>query len=257
METWWIGETVSMPRALAFIGLAYLLNLAFVSVTGFRGRKAGSRHPLTEALEATGMAVIAAVVLLTLLHQILPGMPLDVLVGRIAVDMLPISLGVSVAHQILAPNDSRTGENESAAGDDAGEDQKHLPPLVMDVGAAFAGALFLALSIAPTEEVPMLATEVPVAYLPVVVIFSLVVTYAIVFEAGFGGRDQRRQTSGLFQRPATETVLAYVTSLLVCAIILWLYGQIDFGDEWFTAYSQIIILGLPASIGAAAGRLAV
>ena len=70
-------------------------------------------------------------------------------------------------------------------------------------------------------------------------------------------RERRRQTPGSFHRPATETVLAYVTALLTCAGLLWLYGQIDVGSNWFVAFTQVIVLGLPTAIGAAAGRLAV
>jgi putative integral membrane protein (TIGR02587 family) len=258
METWWIGETVSMPRALAFVGCAYAVNLAFVTVMGFRGRAPGAGHPLTEALEATGLAVVAAAATLALLYQIRPGSPLDVVVGRIAVDMLPISLGVSVAHLILAPRETRLGSEDGGAGGDGGApDAPRWRALVLDLGAAFAGALFFGLSIAPTEEVPMLATEVPVLYLPLVILFSLALTYGIVFEAEFGGRERRRRTPGPFQRPVTETVLAYLTSLLTCAGLLWLYGQIDAGDDWFVAFTRVVVLGLPAAIGAAAGRLAV
>ena len=254
METWWIGETVSMPRALVFVAVAYALNLAFVTATGFRGRAPGSRHPLTEALEATGLAAIVAAVTLALLNQIRPDSPLDVVVGRIAVDLLPISLGFSVAHLILAPRETRLGDDD---GDGDPDGERRLPALVLDMGAAFAGALLLCIAIAPTEEVPMLATEIPVLYLPLVILFSLGLTYAIVFEAEFKGRDRRRGTPGPFQRPATETVLAYLTALLVCAGVLVLYRQIEVGQDWFVAYAQVVVLGLPAAIGAAAGRLAI
>ncbi|MCC6790582.1 MAG: DUF2391 family protein, partial [Thermomicrobiales bacterium] len=242
METWWIGETVSMPRAIAFVAVAYVINLAFVTVTGFRGRAPGARHPVTEAIESTGLAVVAATVTLALLNQIRQDTPLDVVVGRIAVDMLPISIGISVAHLILAPRETRLGDERDATGDEA-----DIPGVVnwramaLDVGAAFAGALFLGLSIAPTEEVPMLATEIPVLYLPVLILFSLALTYAIVFEAGFGGREQRRRTKGPFQRPATETGLAYLTSLLVAAGALLLYGQIEWDDDWFASFTQVLV----------------
>ena len=259
METWWIGETVSMPRALAFVAIAYVVTLGFVTVTGFRGQRPGSRHPATEALEATGLAVVVALVTLALLHQIHTELPLDVVVGRIAVDMLPITLGISVAHLILAPRETRLGdEHGGLPGDGEAEpDSPRWQALVLDLGAAFTGALFMSLSIAPTEEVPMLATEVRPLSLALVILFSLALTYGIVFEAEFRGRERRRQTPGPFQRPATETVLAYLAALVTCAGVLGLYGQIDVGDDWFVVFSQVVVLGLPAAIGAAAGRLAV
>jgi len=256
VETWWIGQTISMPRALAFLLCAYGINLAFVTGLGFRGRKAGAFHPLTEALEATALAVIATTVTLALLHQLHPGLALDAIVGRIAVDTLPVSLGVSVAHAVLAPRETRLGGE--GGGDDAlPGGHGALKSLVLDLGASFGGALFVSMNIAPTEEIPMLATEVPHGYLPLLVVFSLGLSYAIVFEAGFGGQDRRRRSAGPFQHPLPETTLAYLVSLITCTGALLLYRQISLGDDWFVAYAQIVLLGLPAAIGAAAGRLAI
>ena len=103
----------------------------------------------------------------------------------------------------------------------------------------------------------MLATEVPTLHLPAIILFSLLLTYAIVFVAEFGGRQRRRTTPGIAQRPLSETVLSYAASLVTSALILWLFGQIDPATDWFVAYAQVVLLGLPAAIGGAAGRLAV
>lgn len=252
METWWIGQSISMPRALLFVALAYLINLAFVAFAGFRRQEAGARRPFGDALVATAVAMVATAITLMLLNQLNTSHPLDVVVGRIAVDALPVSLGVSIANHVLAPRETRT----SSEGDD-GEAQRRLSPVMLDVGAAFAGALFLSLNIAPTEEVPMLATEVPTLMIPAIILFSLLVSYAIVFAAGFGGQESRLETPGAFQHPLTETVLAYVVSLATCTLTLWLYGQIGFDTDLYVIYAQVILLGLPATIGAAAGRLAV
>ena len=103
----------------------------------------------------------------------------------------------------------------------------------------------------------MLATEVPTLLITLVILFTLLVSYAVVFAAGFGGQERRLRTPGAFQRPMTETVVAYVTSLVTCAATLWLFGHIDFGTDQYVAYAQVVLLGLPAAIGGAAGRLAV
>ncbi len=255
METWWIGETISMPYALAFLGLAYALNFGFVAFAGFRGREAGARCPFGDALEATALAVVTSAVTLALLHQLYPGQSLDVVIGRIAVDAVPVSFGVSVANHILAPRQTRTGPGEGERPVTGSEGTARA--IALDLGASFGGALFLSFNIAPTEEVPMLATEVPTLYLPVVVLFSLVLSYGIVFEAGFGGQEHRRDTEGPFQRPITETVAAYIVSLFTAGGALLLFGQIDLATDWYVAYAQVVLLGLPAAIGGAAGRLAV
>ena len=251
METWWIGETISMPKALIFLAVAYAVNLALVSYAGFRRQEPGSFNRFADALEATASAAVASAATLALLHQIQADQPLGAVVGRIAVNTLPVSFGVSVANHILAPNDEPDGEEQGEAEQDA------VRATLLDIGASFAGALFLSMTIAPTEEVPMLATEVPVLHLPAIILFSLAVTYAIVFVAEFGGRARRRMSPGIAQRPISETVLSYGTSLATCALLLWLFGQIGPEMDWSVVYAQIVLLGLPAAIGAAAGRLAV
>jgi putative integral membrane protein (TIGR02587 family) len=253
MEAWWLGQTITMSRAIAILALSYMLNLAFVLFTGFRMREAGSHRPYGDALEATALAIVAAGITLTLIHQITLDQPLNVVVGRIAVGALPVSLGVSIANHILAPGESRTGSP-----DESNEEQADVVQgIVIDLGAAFAGALFLSLNIAVTEETIMLATEVPVLLMPVIILFSLLLSYAIVFEAGFGGQSRRLTTPGPFQRPITETVAAYLVSLATCVLTLWLFDVIKPSGDWYVNFAQIVLLALPASIGAAAGRLAV
>ena len=254
MESWWIGQTISMPRALLFLLVAYLLNLGFGTYFGFHRQEPGSAHEFGDAVEATALALVAAGVTLVLLHQIQFDDPLDVIVGRLSVTAVPVSLGVSVANHILAPHASRTEPEE-------GEKESHgngaWRAALLDLGASFAGALALSLNIAPTDEIPMLTNEVPKFHLAAIVLFSLLLSYAIVFAADFGDQRRRHSTPGPFQRPITETVLAYLTSLATCAAMLWLYGQIDSSTSWSVAFAAVVILALPATVGAAAGRLAV
>lgn len=275
METWWLGMTVSPLRSLIFLGAAYALNVGFVTWAGFRRGENGSRRPFGDALEATALAAAAATVTLVLLHQIRLDHPLGTIIGTIAVNTIPISLGVAIANHLLAPDSTPTGSesggeatDEPGTGEDKGKGSGGRPPpappggpraTLIDLGAAFAGAIFLSFSIAPTQELPMLATAIPTLGLPWLILFSLALTYGIVFVAGFEGQEARRASRGLFQRPSTETIVAYLVSLATCALMLWLFGQFEsgVGTEPFVAYEEVIILGLPAAVGAAAGRLAV
>lgn len=89
------------------------------------------------------------------------------------------------------------------------------------------------------------------------VIFSLLVSYLITFEADFADQDARRQQEGIFQGPASETVFSYLLSLLIAALLLVLFKQLSLADPWHLWLSRTIVLGLPAAIGGSAGRLAV
>jgi len=123
METWWIGETIAPTRALVFLAVAYLLNLGFCTWSGFRRQGGGSHRPFADALEATALAAVAAAVTLALLHQIRPDVPVGVILGRIAVNTVPVSLGVAIANHLLAPGKSRTdpepGEGDAKADSEA------------------------------------------------------------------------------------------------------------------------------------------
>ena len=99
----------------------------------------------------------------------------------------------------------------------------------------------------------MLATGLDYIHLAFLVAFSLLLSYGIVFESGF----DRTQPEGLFQRPITETTLAYVVSLIVALLSLYLFNQIEPGDPLRSVIEQTLVLGLPMTIGGAAGRLVI
>ena len=121
--------------------------------------------------------------------------------------------------------------------------------------AAIIGAVFISLSIAPTDEVPMIAASIGPIWLLVFVAASLVISYGIVFAAGFAGQDRRQSQQGVLQLPITETVACYLVALAVATLMLWLFQR---GLEpWADAVTRVVILGLPATVGGAAGRLAI
>jgi len=52
-------------------------------------------------------------------------------------------------------------------------------------------------------------------------------------------------------------VTAYIAALLVSLAVLWLFGRIDGQSAPFEIYTKSVLLAFPASMAAAAGRLAV
>ena len=86
---------------------------------------------------------------------------------------------------------------------------------------------------------------------------SLVVSFSIVFVAGFANEELRHSQQGVLQHPMTETVACYLISLLCAAAMLWFFQRLDLGAPLADTMTNVLVLGLPASIGGAAGRLAV
>ena len=103
----------------------------------------------------------------------------------------------------------------------------------------------------------MLASSATFPSLLSVVVLSVAASYVIVFVAGFGDQPSRRGQEGLFQHPMTETVSAYLVALLSAAAMLWFFQRIEGPVLSAATFTQVLLLGLPAAVGGAAGRLAV
>jgi putative integral membrane protein (TIGR02587 family) len=103
----------------------------------------------------------------------------------------------------------------------------------------------------------MLAASTSGPWLLSLVFASLLISYAIVFAANFSNQKKRQQQEGIFQDPFSETAISYLVSLIAAASMLWFFDKITFSDPWQNWLSYTVILGLPATVGGAAGRLAV
>jgi putative integral membrane protein (TIGR02587 family) len=117
--------------------------------------------------------------------------------------------------------------------------------------------MFIAFNIAPTAEIPMLASASSPLALLAVMAASLVISYGIVFVAGFGDQKMRQEQQGVLQHPVTETMAAYLIALAGAALMLLFFRNVQLGDPGPHLISHVVLLGLPAAVGGAAGRLAV
>jgi len=120
-----------------------------------------------------------------------------------------------------------------------------------------AGGILVGFNIAPTEEIRLLAAEMTTGHLMGLMLFSIVVTYAIVFESGFSPDVRRPEEQGFLQDPVSETAMAYALSLVVALGALSLFNEADVADPIASLVSQTLVLGLPTAIGGAAGRLVI
>ena len=254
MEFWFIGPKISMAHALALLVLSIGISLVFVATIGFRQNEPpGWREVLAETIDAIGISIVVTVVTLFMLGKIDAGTSLDITLGRIAIELLPVSLGVAVANHILPRQEDRQGQEE---------DRQAGKPLntnatTRELVASGGGALLLSLNIAPTDEVAILAAELNELQLVGLIVFSLLVSYVIVFQAGFRNQQARRESTGALQHPLTETIVAYIIALLVCGTTLWIVGALGPGTAIGTILSMTVVLAFPGALGAAAGRLAV
>jgi putative integral membrane protein (TIGR02587 family) len=252
MEMWWVGEFTGRPRTIAFLVIAFLINVALSRLGGFRSTRHGSlRTDVEQAIEAMAIGVVLSTVTLFALGRLNGATSPDVMLGTIAMQVVPLSLGVMVADVVFTPSSGRVHDSAS------GPTGSPLRELLSDVGATFAGAVFIGFAIAPTDEVPMLAVGMEPGNIIATVALALMASYVIVFASGFDPSHRAPHPGGLFQNPFSETMLSYAISLVAAAVMLVGFGQIDSGDPPHAALIKILVLAVPASIGGAGGRVVV
>jgi putative integral membrane protein (TIGR02587 family) len=254
MEVWWIGslakpQMTMMAIALMFIGV-FLLN----KTEGFRKRKRKKRpyEAVIDTVEAIAIGLACSSFVLFLLQELTIETPLKEALGKIIFESVPFTLGVALANQFLGDVDGGN-EKDTATKKPNGE----LSATFADLSATIIGATVIAFNIAPTDEITMLAATGSPPWQFGIIATSLIISYGIVFEAGFSDQQKRRQQKGLFQRPSSETIMSYLVSLLTAAMMLWFFQKLTLSDPWTMWLDQTLMLGLPATIGGAAGRLAI
>jgi putative integral membrane protein (TIGR02587 family) len=190
---------------------------------------------------------------------------MDSILGKIIIQTLPLNIGASVANAVFgrgggdAENTGGSSDTTQHGGEQAYAQAKKSNAwraTLADLGTTIGGAIFLSFSVAPTEEIPMLAAELDYWHELALIALTLALTYIIVFESGFSRQHgQGAESDSPFQHPITETVLSYLVALLMALIALFLFDQAKLTDPISATVSKMLVLGLPAAIGGAAGRV--
>jgi putative integral membrane protein (TIGR02587 family) len=256
MEVWWIGSLAQPRMILVAIAIAFIVVYSLNRTEGFRRYKKNNRpyEAFIDTVEAMAIGIVCSTFMLVLLRELTFDTLLKESLGKIVYESVPFTLGVALSNQFLAG--SRTGDS-TGQNNQPKQNQDNLHATLSDIGGTLIGATVIAFNIAPTDEIPMLAAAVSPNWLLTVMATSLLLTYAIVFEAGFANQQKRFRQRGVFQKPLGETIMAYLVSLLAGMFMLWFFQKLTFSDPWTMWLDHTILLGLPASIGGAAGRLAI
>ena len=250
MEVWWIGTSTDPIRMLLALAITFVPVLLLNRMSGFReGKDDRWGDAVMDTIETLALGLVSVAIMLVLLREITTQTVPSEALGKIVYEATPFSIGIALARSFLSKG--RTGDDDSK-GSQGGETDATLA----DVGATLLGSMFVAFNIAPTDEVPMLAAAMPPAWLLAMIAASLGISYLIVFEADFSDQAARHSHVGVIQHPTTETIVAYLLGLVATAAMLTFFQRLD-GLPWQVSLSYVIVLGLPAAVGGAAGRLAV
>ncbi|MCI2240002.1 TIGR02587 family membrane protein [Paenibacillus sp. TRM 82003] len=240
MEVWFLSATIPRWRLGLLVVLTVVLAIGMARYVGFMG---GQRTGVKDAVVDAGVALLAGVgaatLVLAVLAVVLPWEGWRFWVSVVALEALPATLGACFARSQLGSS-SQPGEQETA--------------YRREVFLMCAGATVLCANIAPTEEVVLIAARMTPLHGVALVVLELALMHAFVHGVGFkGGSPSRPGFISVFFR---FTVIGYVVATAVSAYLLWTLGRYD-GTGLLPALMQVVVLALPASLGAAAARLIV
>ena len=192
-----------------------------------------------DALVAIAVGAVASGAVLWLFGVLGPGMSVDEVVGKVALQTVAASIGA-----LLAGSQLGGGRKE----------RRWRPGYAGELFLMAAGAPFLSLNVAPTEEMVLIAYKMPVGRELTLAVLSVLTMHAFVYAVNFRGQEAPPEGAtawGLFLR---YSVAGYAVVLLVSLYVLWTFGRLDgLGGE--EAVGAAVVLGFPGAVGAAGARL--
>lgn len=241
METWWLARILPYQHLTIYAGLGLVLIALLARYVGFK------RQNESDTLDPSGMIVdlayivlqslIASYVTLALIGIIELGDPLSLIVRLGLVEMVPLGFGAAMANKLL-----RGEERDSREG-----------AFPRNVAVFAVGAVFISGSIAPTQEMELISAHMNWFRHVLLGIFSLVVVYLSLYELEFKGQSGR-STDTKFE--VGTTFIAYGVGLVVSALLLTAFGHFR-GATVSLIVQETLVLGYPASLGAAAAEVVI
>ena len=242
MEMWQLGVTMSQGKLALFIAVTLPLLFGLSYYSGFE-KTASLAEDAADAFIAFGVGFLASALLLFLFGMITFDMPLGKAVGMIGLQTVPASIGAIVASkQLHATEDS----------DDRDERASYLGELFLMA----AGAMFVALNVAPTKEVLLISFVMTPWHAVALAIASLLMLHGFVYTVGFAGQEERRDKTGFLLTFLHFTIAGYGIALLVSLYVLWTFDRTA-GTHFAEVAAMMVVLAFPASLGAATARLIV
>lgn len=246
MEMWFLGISVHPERLLVFLAVNFAILIGLSRFGGFE-RTDTLAEDVMDALAACGVGILGAAAVLFLLAIVDVRMPLDEIVGKIAIQSVPMSFGAMIARKQLSGGGAEPADEEAAVRGAGYGGQLFLMA---------AGALFLSFNVAPTEEMLLLSYMMSTWHLLALILVSLLLLHLFVYRVGFAGQEEHPEGAGSARTFLAYTIPGYGIALIIGFYVLWTFGQVD-----DTATDQIAatmaVIAFPGALGAAIARLVV
>lgn len=243
MEMWYLGFYISRERLL----LLMLLNIPLLIVLSHRigfEETLTWRQALRDATVAYGIGIVSSTVILLALALLKGDMPASEVLGKIAIQSVPASIGAMFGRSQLAGSDD----------DDQQAPAERRTSYGGELLMMAAGALFLSLNVAPTQEMIVLAYKMTAWHALAVLALSIVLMHGFVYAMAFAGGHELEPETPWWHAFIRFTLPGYVIALSISIYTLWTFERLN-GSSLIEIALVVIVLGFPAAIGAAAARL--
>jgi putative integral membrane protein (TIGR02587 family) len=241
MEMWQLGfHMARLPLVLfMLVMIPVLLGLSYY--TGFK-ESTTWRDEVADAAVAYGVGLVSSAIVLALFNLIGLDEPLSSSLGKIALQAVPASFGAMLSTSQFGGQGPAELRHRREAG---------------YWGILFlmsVGALFVAFNVAPTEEMILLAFRMTAWHALALALTSILVIHAFVYAVNFRGAPRAPAGVPRSHLFLLFTIPGYAIALLVSAYVLWTFGRYE-GQALARMIMEAVVLGFPASLGAAAARL--
>ena len=237
LEMWQFGVTVDPWRLLLTLALSLPMLLALSWYAGFEPTFSLLDNVL-DAFAAITVSAIACLFVLLLFGEIGWDSSPGEVVGKLTV----LSFGASIGALLTDKQFNDQPGDQPRTSISAGFGGRLF---VMGVGA-----LFLALNVAPTEEVELIAGNINPFQSALLACASMALLGAVLRAADPGRKSGR----GRIPVQISHTFAGYGLCFLLSLYVLWFFGRTD-GTALAETIECVIVLSFPASLGAGAARL--
>lgn len=245
MEMWSLGFTMGRGRLLVLILFNFAILIGLSYFAGFE-KTFSWKEDVLDALAAFGVGVLTSALMLAILSVITTDMSWNEIIGKIALQSVPASIGAMLGTKQLGSQQDTQAE----------EERKQEAGYGGELFLMLAGAVFLAFNVAPTEEMVLLALQMSHWHALVLGGVSIVLLHVFVYAVGFSGQESRPEGGTFVSTFLHFTMAGYGIALLTSLYVLWTFGRTE-GVALPEIVGMVIVLGFPASLGAATARLVI
>lgn len=258
MELWELGFYIERYRLLILLTATIPLLVFLADRVGFE-RTGTLAEACRDATIAYALGIVMSTAILMLFGDIKLGMPISEIVGKVAIQAVPASIGALLGRSQLGgssdsqdrdePDEDKDGDRNEEAVRDRLSTRYSQELFLMGVGA-----LFLNLNVAPTEEIILISFKMTPWHALATILVSIAIMHAFVYAVAFQGSHEVPEGTPWWHAFFRFTLPGYIIAMAISLYVLWTFGRLDDVGPTQVLISAIV-LSFPGAIGAAAARL--